>query len=263
MNNSNIINNKSFQDNDSSNRNSDHESDQEPKVSQLNLEENNKINIEVIPENPKIDIKEDLSFKLIIIGNSSVGKSSLANKAIKNKFLSSYNATVGFDFFSFYAKINSTVLKLQVWDTCGQEIYHSLVSNFYRNCSLAIMVYAINNRDSFDNLDFWLKEIKRESNPDAKIFLIGNKCDLENEREITFEEANRFSEEMEFSKFFETSAKEGINAKEIFIEAARLLYEEYIEYKSEIAPESSSASEKTIPQLNKKLEKSEKGGCCS
>jgi len=257
MNNSNIINNKSFEDNDVSSRSSGSKSDQDPKNSQLNIEEDKKLNIEVLPENTD---KEDLSFKVIIIGDSNVGKSSLANKAIKNKFDSGYSATIGFDFFSFFVKINNKVLKLQIWDTCGQEIYQSLITNFYRNCSFGILVYAINNRDSYEHLDIWLKEIKRESNPDAKIFLIGNKCDLEKERVVTYEEANIYSEDMEFSRFFEASAKEGINAKEIFIEAARILYEDYITYKSEI---SSSVSEKTNPELKITLNKKEhKSICC-
>ena len=119
------------------------------------------------------------------------------------------------------------------------------------------MVYAINNRESYEHLDIWLKEIKRESNPDAKIF---NKCDLEKERVVTYEEANIYSEDKEFSKFFEASAKEGINAKEICIEAARMLYEDYTEYKSK---KSSSVTEKTNPKLKIALNKNEhKSICC-
>ena len=259
MNNSNIINNKSSQENDESNKNSDSESNSEPKVSQLVIEENKNLNIEVLPESTN---KHDLSFKVIIIGDSGVGKSSLANKAIKNKFESNYNATIGFDCFQFYVKINDKVVKLQVWDTCGQEAYQSLITNFYRNCSLAIMVYAINKKNTYENLDLWLKELKTESNPDAKIFLIGNKCDLEKEREVSFEEANTYFEDMEFSKFFEASAKEGINAKEIFIEAARILYEDYIEYKSDISQENSSVSEKTNPQINNNNKNEDRSVCC-
>ena len=247
-------------DNDSS-KYSDSDSDIEPKVSQLVIEDNKKFNIEVLPENTD---KEDLSFKVIIIGDSSVGKSSLANKAIKNKFDSGYSATIGFDFFSFFVKIDKKVLKLQIWDTCGQEIYQSLITNFYRNCSLALMVYAINNRDSYEHLDLWLKDIKRESNPDAKVFLIGNKCDLENDRVVTYEEANRYSEDMEFCKFYEASAKEGINTKEIFIQAAKILYEDYIEYKSGISQDNSSVSDKTNPQLKYDMSKNEeKSFCCN
>lgn len=85
----------------------------------------------------------DLSFKIIVIGDSGVGKSCLTMRATKNLFDTNYNATVGFEFFTFNVKINNQVIKLQVWDTCGQEIYRSLITNFYRNSSLAIMVYSI------------------------------------------------------------------------------------------------------------------------
>lgn len=85
----------------------------------------------------------DLNFKLIVIGDCSVGKSCLSIKATKNLFENNYNTTVGFEFFTFNIKINDKVIKLQIWDTCGQEIYRSLITNFYRNSSLAIVVYAI------------------------------------------------------------------------------------------------------------------------
>jgi small GTP-binding protein len=85
----------------------------------------------------------DLSFKLIVIGDSGVGKSCLSMKATKNLFETNYSATVGFEFFTFNVKINDKVVKLQIWDTCGQEIYRSLITNFYRNSSLAMMVYSI------------------------------------------------------------------------------------------------------------------------
>lgn len=98
------------------------------------------LNYEVLPDDYT---QYDLSFKLIVIGDSGVGKSCLTLKATKNLFEHNYNATVGFEFFTFNIKINDKVLKLQIWDTCGQEIYRSLITNFYRNSSLAIMVYAI------------------------------------------------------------------------------------------------------------------------
>jgi small GTP-binding protein len=85
----------------------------------------------------------DLSFKLIVLGDSGVGKSCLTLKATKNLFENNYCATVGFEFFTFNLKINDKVVKLQIWDTCGQEIYRSLITNFYRNSSLALMVYSI------------------------------------------------------------------------------------------------------------------------
>lgn len=85
----------------------------------------------------------DLSFKIIVIGDSAVGKSCLTMRATKNLFDNNHNATVGFEFFTFNVRLNNQVVKLQTWDTCGQEIYRSLITNFYRNSSLAIMVYSI------------------------------------------------------------------------------------------------------------------------
>ena len=85
----------------------------------------------------------DLAFKIIVIGNAGVGKSCLSMQATKRRFENNYLATVGFEFFVFNMKINNQVLKLQIWDTCGQEVYRSLITSFYKNSSLAIIVYAI------------------------------------------------------------------------------------------------------------------------
>ena len=103
-----------------------------------NQEENT--NYEILPDDYP---KYDLSFKIIIIGDSGVGKSCLSVKATKNIFENNYLATVGFEFFAFNIRIDGKVVKLQIWDTCGQEIYRSLISSFYKNSSLAIIVYAI------------------------------------------------------------------------------------------------------------------------
>ena len=131
---------------------------------------------EVLPEDYN---KYDLSFKIIVIGNSGVGKSCLSIKATKNIFENNYLATVGFEFFSFNVKLDDKVVKLQIWDTCGQEIYRSLITNFYRNSSLAIIVYAIDDKQSYQDIEVWLKDLKTYSNPDIKVFLIGNKTDME------------------------------------------------------------------------------------
>ena len=219
-------------------------------VKVLSIENNENINI-------------DLSFKIIVIGNSAVGKSSLVNRATKNIFLPDYNTTIGFDYCSFYIKYDYKVIKLQIWDTCGQEIYQSLITNFYRNSSLAIMVYAINNRKSFDNLDNWLKELKKESNPDAKTILIGNKVDLEKERAVSYEEAEKYSKDYNFTSFFETSAKTGFNAQKVFINAAITLYEDYIKYKaSESLSENENVKSNSGSRLNRNIKRDNKGGNC-
>lgn len=195
--------------------------------------------IEILPDDYA---NYDLSFKLIVIGDSGVGKSCLTNKATKNIFETAYNTTIGFEFFSFNIKINDKVLKLQIWDTCGQELYRSLITNFYRNSSLAIMVYSITSKESFDNIDSWLKELKMHSNPDAKVFLIGNKQDLEDNRAVSVEEGTNYAKNFGLNYFIETSAKTGFNAKNVFIEAAKVLYDDYLKYKDRTESLSSNGS---------------------
>ena len=172
--------------------------------------------------------KSNLTFKIIVLGDPGVGKSSLLGRATKNIFNAEYQTTVGFEFLTFTEKIGEKNVKLQIWDTCGQETYKSLISNFYRNASLAMLIYSIDSRESFNNIIKWLKEIKLQSNPDIKVVLIGNKADLENKRQVTIEEGNKFKEENDILFFQEASAKSGINSKEIFHEAAKILYDEYI-----------------------------------
>ena len=176
----------------------------------------------------KSEGESNLTFKIIVLGDPGVGKSSLLGRATKNIFNAEYQTTVGFEFLTFTEKIGEKNVKLQIWDTCGQETYKSLISNFYRNASLAMLIYSIDSRESFNNIIKWLKEIKLQSNPDIKVVLIGNKADLENKRQVTIEEGNKFKEENEILFFQEASAKSGINAKEIFHEAAKILYDEYI-----------------------------------
>jgi small GTP-binding protein len=196
----------------------------------------NDLKYEILPDDYT---QYDLSFKVIVIGDSGVGKSCLTNKATKNIFEEDYNATVGFEFFTFNIKIDKKVIKLQIWDTCGQELYRSLITNFYRNTSLAIIVYAINNEESFKDIDMWLKELRTHASPDVKVFLIGNKIDLENERKITKEQGEEFSKKNCINKFTETSAKNGINAQSTFIEIAYLLYQDFSKFKEdEISKES-------------------------
>ena len=140
-----------------------------------------KLNCEVVKE----DFGQyDLSFKIIIIGDTSVGKSCLTMKATKDYFENYYTPTVGFEFYTFNFKIEEQNVRLQIWDTCGQEEYRSLIQNFYRNASLAIIVYAIDSSQSFEHIEGWLNEIKLKGNPDVKILLIGNKIDLEDKREV-------------------------------------------------------------------------------
>ena len=177
----------------------------------------------------------DLSFKLIIIGDQGVGKSCLAIKASRNYFEDFYSPTVGFEFLSFNVKVEDKIVKLQIWDTCGQEVYRSLISSFFRSASLAIIVYSIDSEESFNNIEKWLNDIKTQSNPDIKIFLVGNKADLEDKRKISHEEGEKLSNDHKFSYFMETSAKTGFNVQNVFIEAAKKLYLQHEEIKNRIS----------------------------
>ena len=178
------------------------------------------------------EITCDLTFKVIIVGNAGVGKSCLSLKATKNIFDQNYNQTIGFEFFDFNICFEEKErIKLQIWDTCGQEVYRSFITNFYRNSSLAIIVYSIDDKKSFEDIDLWVKDLKSESNPDIKLFLLGNKADLEDKREVKYEEGEKIKKNYGFLYFNETSAKTGLNVTDVFVQAAKLLYKEYLKYK--------------------------------
>ena len=219
-------------------------------------------NIEILPED---FAQYDISFKIIVIGDQAVGKSCLTTQAVRNNFQEFYQATVGFEFLTFNMRINNNVLKLQIWDTCGQEVYKSLISNFYRNSSLALILYAINNKDSFQHAETWLNDLKNQANPNVKVFLVGNKSDLENERVVSKEEGERFKEEKKLDRFFETSAKTGENARSALLEAAKLLYKDYLKAKQVLAEngQSDDGNQKG-DKLIKKTDNKAKGklGCC-
>jgi small GTP-binding protein len=214
--------------------------------------------IEFLPEDYP---QYDLSFKLIFIGDSGVGKSCLTTKAVKNNFEEFYQATVGFEFLTFNMKVNDKVVKLQIWDTCGQEIYKSLISNFYRNSSLACLLYAIDNKESFNHAEGWLNELKSQANPDIRIFLVGNKADLEEDRKVTKEEGEKYKEDQHLDLFMETSAKTGQNARNVLVEAAKILYQDYLKF-DENNKENNNGSKNQDGQKLIKKGKKDKKGCC-
>ena len=170
-----------------------------------------------------------INFKLIIIGDAGVGKSSILKRAVKNIFEESYQATIGFEFLLMHFQVNDLKIKFQIWDTCGQEMYRSLVQGFYHNTSLALLVYDINKKPTFESLDIWLKDLKQHTEQDLPVFIIGNKNDLD--RNVTEEEAKEFKKVNNIVYFAECSAKRGYNVKEIFFEAAKYLYQIYKKFK--------------------------------
>ena len=117
-------------------------------------------NIEILPQGFSYF---DLWFKIIIIGDSGTGKSCFSSKAIGNSFIEEHNDTVGFELFTLNVRINNRVLNLKIWDTCGKELYRDLITNFYRNSLLAILIYSINNKESFQHIEYWLKDFRQHN----------------------------------------------------------------------------------------------------
>ena len=176
--------------------------------------------IEVLGKN----IIPDLKFKVIVLGNMNVGKSCLALRATEGVFKENLGTTVPLSICNFNVKINETKIGLQIWDTCGQEKYRALIKGYYNNSSLAIIVYSVTDKDSFDDVTVWYKLLK-ENLSDCKIFLIANKVDSP-DRVITTEQGNKCRNDFNFDLFMETSAKSGFNAQELFINAANILKRE-------------------------------------
>ena len=160
-------------------------------------------------------------------------------------------------------KINDKVIKLQIWDTCGQEIYKSLISNFYRNSSLAVLVYAIDNKESFTHVENWLNDLKSQASEDVRIFLVGNKADLEEERKITREQGEKYKLDQHLDYFMETSAKTGQNARNVLIEAAKMLYNDFVKFDENKNNDTAKNNGKNKgTELISKNIKKEKGKCC-
>ena len=192
------------------------------------MELNDELTIKRLNVNDLNPNEELLNYKIILVGDSGVGKTCIIMRAVNNKFTDAYQATVGFEFFLMYFQVNNVKIKLQMWDTCGQEIYRSLIQGFYRNTTATILVYSKTNRSSFDNLGMWIKDIKNNTEQDMPILLIGNKCDEENRNiAVTKEEGEEYSKQYNLKYFNETSAKNGYNINEIFEEVAKVVYKEY------------------------------------
>ena len=176
----------------------------------------------------------NLSLKMLLIGDDNVGKSALITKICNNNFLEKYIPTIGFEFFTLYFKILSDndkpVLRCQIWDCCGQELYRSLITDFYRNVSVCLLVYDVTDKKSFNDIDGWLKEAK-EKNPKGieHFVLIGNKIDLNGNRKVTKEEGEKFAEENGM-KFVEVSAKTGDGIEKLENILAKISYEEIKKY---------------------------------
>jgi len=173
---------------------------------------------------PNKNTEYDHLFKLLLIGDSGVGKSSLLLRFSDNTFSDSFIATIGVDFKIKTMDINGSQVKLQIWDTAGQERFRTITSSYYRGAHGIIVVYDVTNPDSFQNVRKWLQEINRYASENVQKILVGNKCDLVSERKVSYEDAKELADELSVM-FLETSAKNATNVNIAFEQMAKKIKE--------------------------------------
>ncbi|XP_012611184.1 ras-related protein Rab-17 [Microcebus murinus] len=171
---------------------------------------------------PRADPGQPCVFKLVLLGSGSVGKSSLALRYVKDDFRSIL-PTVGCAFFTKVVEVGASSLKLEIWDTAGQEKFHSVCHLYFRGANAALLVYDVTKKESFHKAQQWLRDLEKEFRPgEVVVMLVGNKIDLSEEREVTFEEGKEFAESNRLL-FMETSAKLNHQVSEAFSAVAREL----------------------------------------
>ncbi|CAL5203814.1 unnamed protein product [Lathyrus oleraceus] len=161
-------------------------------------------------------------YKLVFLGDQSVGKTSIITRFMYDKFDNTYQATIGIDFLSKTMYLEDRTVRLQLWDTAGQERFRSLIPSYIRDSSVAVIVYDVANRQSFLNTSRWVEEVRTERGSDVVIVLVGNKTDLVEKRQVSIEEGDAKSRESGIM-FIETSAKAGFNIKPLFRKIASAL----------------------------------------
>lgn len=161
-------------------------------------------------------------FKLVFLGEQSVGKTSLITRFMYDSFDNTYQATIGIDFLSKTMYLEDRTVRLQLWDTAGQERFRSLIPSYIRDSTVAVVVYDITNVNSFNQTNKWIDDVRAERGNDVIIMLVGNKTDLADKRQVSIDEGEKKAKELNVM-FIETSAKAGYNVKQLFRRVAAAL----------------------------------------
>ena len=205
-------------------------------------ENNNEINDIIIEKLPKSCSVYDKSIKIILLGDSGVGKTSLLNCLEPNDIDLNQKKTISLEYFNYIIKANNNIISMQIWDTVGHEKFNSIISNYYKTTDVAIFMYSIDNIESFNNINNWFNELNDKGNNDNNIktikILLGNKNDLEKERKVTYEMGEKLKNEKNFYFFQEINCsyknkEENDLVQNLFFEIGKIVYKEYIFTKME------------------------------
>jgi small GTP-binding protein len=192
----------------------------------------------------------DFAFKILLLGDSSVGKTCFLKRYTDNTFQDAYLSTIGFDFkFKFVTLDNGKTVKVQLWDTAGQERFRTIAKSYYKGAHGIILIYDVTNRKTYDNIKKWLNQIRDEASNRISIILVANKIDCEDTRQVTKEEGETLAKANNLP-IFEASAKDSINVNESF----QFLIEKINENVSNIITQN-------VTKLNNN-KKQDKKGCC-
>lgn len=195
----------------------------------------------------------DYLFKLLLIGDSGVGKSCLLLRFADNSYTDSYISTIGVDFKIRTVEIDGKTIKLQIWDTAGQERFRTITSSYYRGSHGIIVVYDVTDMDSFNNVKQWFQEIDRYATEGVTKLLVGNKSDLTAKKVVEYNTAKEFADSMGI-QFIEASAKDSTNVEQAFLAMARQI-------KEKMPSSGSAAGDKDKVNLGRPVQESN-GGCC-
>jgi Ras-related protein Rab-1A len=197
----------------------------------------------------------DYLFKLLLIGDSGVGKSCLLLRFADDTYTESYISTIGVDFKIRTIELDGKTIKLQIWDTAGQERFRTITSSYYRGAHGIIVVYDVTDQESFNNVKQWLQEIDRYACENVNKLLVGNKCDLTNKKVVDYISAKEYADQLGIP-FLETSAKNATNVEQAFMTMAA-------EIKNRVGPPAAAQPSAAGVNINSKpVEANKAGGCC-
>lgn len=202
----------------------------------------------------------DHLIKLLVIGDSGVGKSCMLLRFVEDNFTPSFITTIGIDFRVRTIDLDGKKIKLQIWDTAGQERFQTITTAYYRGAMGILVAYDITDQTSFNNMDRWMANIKEHADKDVDIGIVGNKSDLEDKRRISKEQGKQKTEELGLKMFMECSAKTGENVDAAYIELARMVKRRLIDSNPDYASDVAASQAGNVKLDSKAPE--QKKGCC-